>query len=96
MCNEVGHLPGYDVHLRLRLGGVAFDYRATAVAARNSMSESRGILGLSAFDTVRITELADELRTRVFADVAAFTVPSPVFLRSCPSSPGAHRSATAE
>lgn len=56
----------------------------------------RGILGISAFGTIRITELADELRTRVFADVAAITVPSLVFLRSRPSSRGAHRWAIAE
>ena len=34
MRNEAGS-PARDVHLRIWLGGIAFDYRATATAARN-------------------------------------------------------------
>ncbi|MER7453458.1 hypothetical protein ABTW96_24575 [Nocardia beijingensis] len=31
--------PGKDVHLRIWLGGVVFDYTATAVAARNVIDD---------------------------------------------------------
>lgn len=41
MRNEVGLLPGHDVHLRIWLGGVAFDYRATAIAAWSLMCDSQ-------------------------------------------------------
>ncbi|MGW5106169.1 hypothetical protein [Nocardia sp. NPDC004123] len=41
MTAEAWFSPGGDVHLRIWLGGVALDYAATAVAARNLIHDWR-------------------------------------------------------
>lgn len=39
MTTDERFAPGSDVHLRIWLGGMVFDYAATAVAARNVIDD---------------------------------------------------------
>ncbi|MEV6059946.1 hypothetical protein AB0L62_08065 [Nocardia asteroides] len=41
MTAAAGFTPGRDVHLRIWLDGIVFDYAATAVAARNLIQDWR-------------------------------------------------------